>query len=576
MAYPRRGGGGGPRARAQRRPPRALHRLARPGHLLGGGRPLRRDAEPGAVALRGRGRRPARGPRGGPRDVSFFDLGRDLAGVSLDLGMRSRVLVAHAGTLDDLMERITPRARPGNLRLRGPTEASDSSEPGIRRRRRGRGFEYRDDEGRRIDDPEVLERIRELAIPPAWTDVWICPPTPWATSRPWGPTPAAAGGTGTATGGGAARPAEVRRDDRLRPRAAGHAPEGGGLDLQRDGMGRGRASRLRPAAARHRLLPCGREDYAVENETYGLATILKEHVAGGADSVTFDYPAKGGRRQVQAIVVEPEVRDVVSRLRRRRGGGDDFLAYKRGRRWLDVRSDEVNAYLHRGPRAATSRPRTSAPGTPPCRRPWRWPCRAPWRTPGWAASAPSSGRSMRVAYYLGNTPAVARALLHRPADLFDAYASGLTIGGALEDVGDVGPGRPAHPRGGGRARPHRGRRGLRGGGARGGDRGAGGLGPGEAGGLEPGAEARGVGRAVREPVNGRAAGQPHADLPEGPEHVGPVPRSCSSTTARWPPGRRTRPLPMPGSPPRASAGAGVARAPDRSTKFAPESESWAK
>ena len=46
--------------------------------------------------------------------------------------------------------------------------------PGILRRRRGRGFEYLDPDGKRIDDPEVLERIAELVIPPAWRDVWIC------------------------------------------------------------------------------------------------------------------------------------------------------------------------------------------------------------------------------------------------------------------------------------------------------------------------------------------------------------------------------------------------------------------
>ena len=51
----------------------------------------------------------------------------------------------------------------------------DCSGPGIRRRRRGKGFEYLDDDGRRITEPTVLERIRELAIPPAWEDVWICP-----------------------------------------------------------------------------------------------------------------------------------------------------------------------------------------------------------------------------------------------------------------------------------------------------------------------------------------------------------------------------------------------------------------
>ena len=52
---------------------------------------------------------------------------------------------------------------------------SDCSGPGLSRRGRGRCFEYRYDDGRLINDPEDLERIRELGIPPAWQDVWICP-----------------------------------------------------------------------------------------------------------------------------------------------------------------------------------------------------------------------------------------------------------------------------------------------------------------------------------------------------------------------------------------------------------------
>jgi DNA topoisomerase I len=53
---------------------------------------------------------------------------------------------------------------------------ADPCEPGIRRSRRGRGFEYVDEAtGERVADIEVVERIRELAIPPAWRDVWICP-----------------------------------------------------------------------------------------------------------------------------------------------------------------------------------------------------------------------------------------------------------------------------------------------------------------------------------------------------------------------------------------------------------------
>ena len=52
---------------------------------------------------------------------------------------------------------------------------SDCSEPGLHRRRRGRGFSYVDEGGIPVTTPAVLERLRDLAIPPAWKDVWICP-----------------------------------------------------------------------------------------------------------------------------------------------------------------------------------------------------------------------------------------------------------------------------------------------------------------------------------------------------------------------------------------------------------------
>src|SRR3954452_5833518 len=60
---------------------------------------------------------------------------------------------------------------PPAIRLR----RSDTSVPGIRRRRRGKGFEYLNPDGTKVDDAEVLGRINELVIPPAWEDVWISP-----------------------------------------------------------------------------------------------------------------------------------------------------------------------------------------------------------------------------------------------------------------------------------------------------------------------------------------------------------------------------------------------------------------
>ena len=70
-------------------------------------------------------------------------------------------------------ERVGPAVaiRSPAIRLR----RSDTSEPGIRRRRRGKGFDYLNPDGTRVDDPEILGRIHELVIPPAWEDVWISP-----------------------------------------------------------------------------------------------------------------------------------------------------------------------------------------------------------------------------------------------------------------------------------------------------------------------------------------------------------------------------------------------------------------
>jgi hypothetical protein len=64
----------------------------------------------------------------------------------------------------------------------------EPSAAGFTRRRRGKGFGYLDVRGRTIDDPQTLRRIRSLAIPPAWTDVWIVP-TRGAIFRRWGPMP---------------------------------------------------------------------------------------------------------------------------------------------------------------------------------------------------------------------------------------------------------------------------------------------------------------------------------------------------------------------------------------------------
>ena len=59
--------------------------------------------------------------------------------------------------------------------MSGRLKRSDCSGAGIRRVGRGRGFGYVDADGERVDDDEAVERIAELAIPPAWKEVWVCP-----------------------------------------------------------------------------------------------------------------------------------------------------------------------------------------------------------------------------------------------------------------------------------------------------------------------------------------------------------------------------------------------------------------
>jgi DNA topoisomerase IB len=302
---------------------------------------------------------------------------------------------------------------------------SDCSGPGISRRGRGRGFEFRDDEGRLITDPEDLERIRALGIPPAWRDVWICP-------SPRGHLQA----TGTDAAGRkqylyhdawrTRRDAE-KFDDMVRfanalPDLRDH------VEAQLDGD---ELTRERVLACAVRLLDrgffrIGSEQYAVQNESYGLATMCKEHVTIGADGeMVFDYPAKSGVRRVQEVV-DPHVAEIVAALKRRRGGGDELLAYKEGRRWRDLRSVDINAYLK------------EATGDDFSAKDFRT-----WNATVLAAVALSvsgevagtkTGRKRaitraikEVAHYLGNTPAVCRASYIDPR-VFDAYRGGLVIG----------------------------------------------------------------------------------------------------------------------------------------------------
>jgi DNA topoisomerase-1 len=220
----------------------------------------------------------------------------------------------------------------------------DCNGPGIRRRRAGRGFTYLEADGTRITDEEVVDRIRSLAIPPAWDDVWIC-------SDPNGHIQA----TGTDAKGRrqyryhdewrAARDRE--KHDRILdfarqlPSMRAQVAE----DIARDGMPKERVLACAVRLLELGFFRIGGEAYAEENDTYGLATIRTHHVRVRGDLLEFDYDAKSGQRR-QCQVADPEVRAVITTLRRRRSAPDaELLAYKDGGEWIDIRSSDINEYV---------------------------------------------------------------------------------------------------------------------------------------------------------------------------------------------------------------------------------------
>jgi DNA topoisomerase-1 len=311
---------------------------------------------------------------------------------------------------------------------------SDCSAPGLQRVKRGGGFSYHHEDGTRIEDRELLEHVRALTIPPAWKDVWICP-------DPWGHLQA----TGIDAAGRKqylyhSRWRELRdrekfermvRFARCLPKLRRHMAS----DLEASQQ----PTRERVLAGAVRLLDVGlfrvgSEQYAEEDHGVGLATVAKEHVSIRGEAIVFDYPAKGGSRRVQAIE-DPLSGELVRSLRRRRGGNDQLLAYREGRSWTPVRSDDINDYRKR---------QIGAEFSPKDFRTWNATVVAAVAVAadgGRAASKTArkrviDGAVRGVAELLGNTPAVARRAYIDPR-VFDRYASGSAVAAALNWLGDL-------------------------------------------------------------------------------------------------------------------------------------------
>ncbi|MDO8210504.1 DNA topoisomerase IB [Conexibacter sp. CPCC 206217] len=339
------------------------------------------------------------------------------------------------------------------------TRHVDLSAPGITRLRRGRGFSYVQADGERVEDGPTIDRIRALAIPPAWTDVWI-------STDPRGHI--------QATGVDAAGRKQYRYHDAWRRRrdaakfdamlAFAHAlpalrrrvrddlrtagADGDGRAVGGGGRGDNDLDRVRVLACAVRLLDVGffrigSEDYAEQNETYGLTTLLRSHVRVDDGVIVFDYPAKHGQRRIQQVI-DADAREIVLTLKRRRGGGPELLAYKRRRRWVDLKADDVNAYL-----------KEAAGGDFSAKDFRTWNATALMAVALAVRADQASARASRrrivtaavreVAMFLGNTPAVCRRSYVDPR-VIDRFHAGLTIAGSLAEPAEPHPGEPVEER----------------------------------------------------------------------------------------------------------------------------------
>lgn len=309
---------------------------------------------------------------------------------------------------------------------------SSDGEPGISRRRSGRGFSYRHANGRPVRDGEALERIRKLAIPPAWTDVWICP---------------SATGHLQATGRDARGRKQYRYHGRYRSRreaakyerlvtfakALPTIRERVDADLSRPTMSRQKVLAAVVRLLELTLIRVGNDEYARLNRSFGLTTLRDRHATVRGSSIRFRFRGKSGQQH------EVSLRDrrLAAVIRRCRDlpGQELFQYVDEDGGIVDVRSEDVNDYLREIAPDVTAKDFRTWAGTVLAYRALR------------ALDAPATDAEGRrnvvsairdTADLLGNTPAVCRQAYVHPI-VVEAYLDG-RLGGALvraaEDTDD--------------------------------------------------------------------------------------------------------------------------------------------
>jgi DNA topoisomerase-1 len=290
--------------------------------------------------------------------------------------------------------------------------------PGIVRRRTGRGFSYRLPQGGPVKDAATLRRIRSLAIPPAWTQVWICPH---------------ADGHIQAIG----RDARGRKQYRYHPRwrevrdtaKYGHLVEFArqlpaireriAADMARPGLPREKVLATVVHLLETTLIRVGNDDYARTNDSYGLTTLQDRHVKVEAGELRFAFRGKGGK--VWRLGLRDRRIARIVRACQELPGQELFQYQDTEGVTRDVTSADVNAYL----REITGHEITAKDF-----RTWAGTVLAAMalneyeRVDSQAAAKRNIRQAIeRVAARLGNTPTICRKCYVHPAVL-DGYLDG--------------------------------------------------------------------------------------------------------------------------------------------------------
>ena len=293
---------------------------------------------------------------------------------------------------------------------------SSDSEPGMTRRRAGTGFSYRGPRGTLVRATRELARIRALAIPPAWSEVWICPDPRGhlqATGRDargrkqylYHPDWRAlrdATKFDRMTGFGEALPALRARID---------------ADLGLPGLPRERVLAAVVRLVDETLIRVGNDEYRRANGSFGATTIRQGHATVAGSRINIEFRGKGGKL-LHAEVADRRLARTLQRLHDL--PGQELFEYLDGERTRRrVRSQDVNAYLHdvAGEELTVKDFRTWGASAL---------CMRALATLGPPASVSDANHSVaeavsEVAGTLGNTPTVCRASYIHPA-LLEAYA----------------------------------------------------------------------------------------------------------------------------------------------------------